>query len=70
VIVLYLCLLIAAISTVLAKLIAPDEIHQMLIVLSGCVILGWGFLLTPVLMKLLISLVLFALYPRILETDT
>ncbi|MDY7021549.1 MAG: hypothetical protein SWJ54_09325 [Cyanobacteriota bacterium] len=59
-IVLCFCLSIAAISTLLVKVIAPDEIHRIVSLLSGCLIFGWGFLLAPIWIKLFISVVLFA----------
>ncbi len=66
-IVLYLCLSISVVAAILMKFIVPDEIHQILVVLSGSMILAWVFLLTPFSMKLLISLTLFAICQRIYE---
>ena len=64
-IVLYLCLSIAVVGMILVKFIAPDEIHHILLILSGSVVLAWGFLLAPFSIKLLISLVLLALCQRL-----
>ncbi|WP_413167083.1 hypothetical protein ACL6C3_10325 [Capilliphycus salinus ALCB114379] len=66
-IVLYLCLLIAVLGTFLVKFVDSDEIHHILLILSGGVILGWGFLLAPFSIKLLISLVLLALCQRLYQ---
>ncbi|MEA5495702.1 hypothetical protein VB834_13860 [Limnoraphis robusta Tam1] len=67
-IIFYLCLSIAVVATVFLKLADPDEIHTILVILSGCVILGCGFLLAPLFMKLLISLTILVICQRIYET--
>lgn len=67
-IVFVLCLLIAVLATVLLKLADPDEIHRILLILSGCAILGWGFLIAPLLIKLLIFFIVLITCQRIYKT--
>lgn len=54
--VIYLCLLVISVGIILVKFIDLNEVHALLVIVSIFVILGWSFLLSPLPIKLILSL--------------
>ncbi len=65
--VIYLCLFVISVGIILVKFIDLNEVHALLVIVSIFVILGWSFLLSPLPMKLILSLAILGVCQRIYE---
>ena len=65
--VIYLSLLVISVGIILVKFIDLNEVHALLVIVSIFVILGWSFLLSPLPLKLILSLAILWACQRIYE---